>query len=63
VGFNSLFEPEISQNISTTDRDIILLEDFDCQCTEATHWRLRETLHIDQDWVLSDILPRKFAVT
>jgi hypothetical protein len=41
----------------------ILLEDHGWQCTEATHWRLRETLHVDQEQVIPDILPRKFAVT
>jgi len=23
---------------------------LDWQCTEATHWRLRETLHVDEEW-------------
>jgi hypothetical protein len=35
-----------------------LLEDLDCQCTESTPGSIRITLHVDQNWVLFDILPK-----
>jgi len=56
VSFDTLLELHITQNISSTDRDTILLEDLNCQCTESTPGSIRITLHVDQDWILLDIL-------